>query len=464
MVNYTCLNCERVFKQKGHFDKHSQRKTPCKKDAGIESAVNNVIKKLDIGLFQSRSYAEVKFHFDSVLNKDKSTFTSSNDEPTPIGCIEEILSSIPKTFWAKEYLKILDPCCGNGNFHLVVGNLLRENGHTYESAISAMEFNDLNPVRLQNVKEVFGATCNRTQHDFLKQDFGIDNDMIVMNPPYASLMEDGKRASKNHGLYISFMQKGLDSLKEGGYLVAIVPDSWMSLADRNKFCNNITSYQFVRLDIHTPKKWFPKVGSSFTALVVEKKVAYKEFTVSHLYKSKVYESIVNSSTQSYIPLWHSKLTQIIFDKTINTGFEKYKIETSSDLHKYTKKNEINDTEDGEFIYRLIHTPKQTVWAKRPHKFQEGWKVFLSTTDKYRAFIDCCGMTQSIAFIRAKNEEDARNVKLMLGHPLYVFLNNSCRYGNFNNIRILQKFPVAYEDPYIQFGITKEEQEYIESRV
>jgi hypothetical protein len=260
------------------------------------------------------------------------------------------------------------------------------------------------------------------------------------------------------------MQKGIDSLKEGGYLVAIVPDSWMSLADRNKFCSSITDYQFVRLDIHTPKKWFPKVGSSFTALVVEKTVAYKPFSVSHLYKSNVYHSIVNPSKQSYIPLWYSKLTQTIFDKTVNTHIEKYKVETSSDLHKYTKRSEIRDTEGGEFNYRLIHTPKQTVWAKRPHKFQDGWKIFLSTTDKYGAFVDSCGMTQSIAFIRANSEDHARQIKSMLDHPLYIFLNNSCRYGNFNNIRILQRLPVAHANPYIEFGITDEEIAYIQERV
>jgi hypothetical protein len=71
------------------------------------------------------------------------------------------------------------------------------------------------------------------------------------------------------------------------------------------------------------------------------------------------------------------------------------------------------------------------------------------------------MTQSIAFIRVDTEQEAKSICRMLLSPLYRFLNNACRYGNFNNIRILQKFPVCNQDPYIAFGITPDEIEYIQ---
>ena len=53
--------------------------------------------------------------------------------------------------------------------------------------------------------------------------------------------------------------------------------------------------------------------------------------------------------------------------------QKYKVETSSDLHKYTKRSLISKTQDDEHQYRLIHTPSQTVYATRPHKYQDGYK-------------------------------------------------------------------------------------------
>jgi hypothetical protein len=116
---------------------------------------------------------------------------------------------------------------------------------------------------------------------------------------------------------------------------------------------------------------------------------------------------------------------------------------------------------------LIHTPSQIVYSSIPHKFQEGYKIFISTTDKYSVFIDNCGMTQSIVFILCSNEEEAKKYLEILEHPLYLFINNICRWGNFNNIRILQSFPIPtieysgiHKDIYDNFNITKEEIEFI----
>ena len=76
------------------------------------------------------------------------------------------------------------------------------------------------------------------------------------------------------------------------------------------------------------------------------------------------------------------------------------------------------------------------------------------------------MTQSIAFIRCDNKKKANKIKSVLEHPLYVFINNICRYGNFNNIRILQNFPYCdnKEKVYETFKITTEEQNFINNNM
>jgi hypothetical protein len=103
-----------------------------------------------------------------------------------------------------------------------------------------------------------------------------------------------------------------------------------------------------------------------------------------------------------------------------------------------------------------------VYSSQPHIYQDEYKVFISTTDKYKVFVDNCGMTQSICFILCKNKEQAETYKTILEHPLYVFLNNICRWGNFNNIRILQSFPIPQNDNiYSSFGITNDEIYFIE---
>ena len=140
------------------------------------------------------------------------------------------------------------------------------------------------------------------------------------------------------------------------------------------------------------------------------------------------------------------------------------METSSDLHAYTKTKLIKKEKDKDFKYKLIHTPTQTRYANRPHKYQRGYKVFIPTTSYYKTFVDNCGMTQSVAFIRCWRKENAIKVSNILNHPLYVFINNICRYGNFNNIRIMQNFPWCddYENVYKKFNITQEEIDFIEA--
>jgi hypothetical protein len=307
-----------------------------------------------------------------------------------------------------------------------------------------------------------------TNHDFITFNSSKKYDLIVANPPYAKLLENGKRASKNHNLIKDFIEKALSQLKPNGYLLFITPDNWMSYADRNVLIEIITSLQIIHLDIHTAKKYFKKIGSSFTWYIIQNCAFYKNINVSGIWKKKEYVSSVISKQRKYIPLLYNQMVQNILSKTIdNKTLPKFEVKTSSDLHKYTKAEFISDEKTEIFKYKLIHTPSQTVYSSRPHKFQEGYKIFISTTDKYSVFIDKCGMTQSIVFIICSNEEQAKKYLQILQHPLYVFINNICRWGNFNNIRILQSFPIPtieysgnHQELYNYFNITKEEIEYI----
>ena len=242
----------------------------------------------------------------------------------------------------------------------------------------------------------------------------------------------------------------------------------MSYADRNILIEIITSLQIIHLDIHTAKKYFKKIGSSFTWYIIQNRMFYKNINVSGIWKKKEYISSVISKQRKYIPLLYNQIVQNILSKTIdNTTLPKFEVKTSSYLHKYTKAEFIRDKKTEEFKYKLIHTPSQIVYSSKPHKFQDGYKIFISTTDKYSVFIDNCGMTQSIVFIICSNEEQAKKYLEILEHPLYVFINNICRWGNFNNIRILQSFPIPtieysgnHQEIYNYFNITKEEIEYI----
>ena len=328
-------------------------------------------------------------------------------------------------------------------------------------------FNDLNMDRINIMQEIFDHDLNIYNEDFLEINMIENFDLIVANPPYAKLLPNGKRASKNHNLIGLFIKKSLEILKPNGLLLYITPDNWMSYAHRNTLICGLTNLQIVYLNIHIAKKYFKKVGSSFTWYLIENTPSYKPINIEGIWNRKIYKDVVDSEERKYIPLYYNKTIQSILHKTIdNNNIPKFDVKTSSDLHKYTKKNLISNTEDDIYKYKLIHTPKQIVWSSRPHKFQYGFKVFISTTSYYGTFVDNCGMTQSIAFIMCKDETEAKNISCVLNHPMYKFINNICRYGNFNNIRILQKFPYCdnYEEVYDKFNLTQDEIKFIETNL
>ncbi len=479
MSNIVCKKCNKEFKNNYHYTKHKKNGCDneciinpliCERKEEITNSVDEYIKNKNLTV-DTATYDELKNYYDEILNADKSTYKSTNDEPTPINCISEMISKIPFELWQKTDLAILDPCCGSGNFYIpIMFELLKY--HDKKTILENMlEFNDINKSRLANVRRVF---CNEKYNlqirndDFLTYYNNKKYDLIVANPPYAKLLENGKRASKNHNLIKDFIEKALSQLKPDGYLLFITPDNWMSYADRNVLIEIITSLQIIHLDIHTARKYFKKIGSSFTWYIIQNCPFYKNINVSGIWKKKEYVDSVISKKRKYIPMLYSQMVQNILSKTIdNPKLLKFDVKTSSDLHRYTKAKYISNEKTNEFKYKLIHTPNQTVYSSRPHKFQDGYKIFISTTDKYNVFIDNCGMTQSIAFIMCSNEEHAKKNMRILQHPLYVFINNICRWGNFNNIRILQNFPLPnldysgnHKEIYDYFKITEKEIEYI----
>lgn len=486
MSKISCEKCGKEFNSKSHYTQHQKRKTPCVAESKIKELIDkSVEQKLNTitGPLQptedtssvtidNSTFEQLRKYYDDVLNTDKSTYKSSNDEPTPINCVCEMITKLPSDLWTKPDLSILDPCCGNGNFSIpILFELLKY--HDKKTIVeNILEFNDINESRLNNVRRVFcGDKYNLqiTNNDFITYNNEKKYDLIVANPPYAKLLENGKRASKNHNLIKDFIEKALSQLKPNGYILFITPDNWMSYADRNVLIEIITQLQIIHLDIHSAKKYFKKIGSSFTWYVIQNCPYYKNINVSGVWKKMVYEGSVVSHQRKYIPLFYNKIVQNILSKTVdNPSLKKFDVKTSSDLHKYTKAEFINDYETDVYKYKLIHTPSQTVYASRPHKFQDGYKVFISTTDKYAVFVDNCGMTQSIVFILCESEEQAKKYVQILQHPLYVFINNICRWGNFNNIRILQSFPIPNieytGDPkeiYDYFNISEAESKYID---
>ena len=235
------------------------------------------------------NYDDIKKYYNENLNLDKSLVVTSNDEPTPIDCVEEMVNVIEDKFWKNPNLKILDPCCGCGNFFLVILQKLKKYHSLQHILENILYFNDINIDRIDIVKKVFISdtyNINVTTENFLDYNPKMKYHLIVANPPYAKLLPNGKRASKNHNLIGVFIKKSLELLEDKGLLLYITPNNWMSCADRNILIKELTKKQILYLDIHTAKKYFKKIGSSFTWYLIENTPSYKDITINCLWKKK----------------------------------------------------------------------------------------------------------------------------------------------------------------------------------
>ena len=99
------------------------------------------LHNMSIPLNINDPFDQIKNYFDTVLNIEKNLVKTSNDEPTPITCVEEMVSKLPPDIFKNPNYKFLDPCCGCGNFFLVIYNKLKafhETKHILENMYISM--------------------------------------------------------------------------------------------------------------------------------------------------------------------------------------------------------------------------------------------------------------------------------------------------------------------------------------
>lgn len=373
---------------------------------------------------------------------------------TPFELVESLLGQIPTHVWKNPNNRWLDPACGRGSFLLIIKEgLLRY--HSEKHIVEKMLFGvDILPKNIHLTKHAINPlnkyNDNISQGNSLERDWeGMKFDVVASNYPFGEMNADGTRKSRTSSLWKKFVRLVVDHLLvEGGYVVAIHPESWMSPNTRDNLAREIfLSNQLLYLNVLECGKYFPQVGALFTSYVMQKIQPTTPTEVICLYEKQLYHSFIDFSkknTLEFLPLLLEDRAISIIEKTLLAGHEQFGFDSS---HQFTRGgNRIGDKlaqekRDAKHPYPLWHTPNQKLWCSKPHVDQNKIKVVVPTTTYYeRLEITKFGVTQACVYVVVSSKREAEQLKKVLMSKLYRFIARICRWGNWNNERLIGMFP------------------------
>lgn len=164
------------------------------------------------------SYEQIKQYYE-IVNNDASHKSCTDDISTPVECVKVMLDYIPNELWNRKNLRLLDPCCGNGNFGAYC---------KFKTNLDNIWFNEFNPIRFVNCKTILNPKHINNEAAFDMHDKFLGNwDLIMANPPYSG------GGNKNRSVSNLFLQHSIDLLNNKGYLCFITPNNWMSYNNDN---------------------------------------------------------------------------------------------------------------------------------------------------------------------------------------------------------------------------------------
>jgi hypothetical protein len=462
----------------------------------IDMMIKEMDKKQNSEIIQRVRYAYKNAKPEDVRQMIANHFIPTDAEKkknaeisTPITLVDEMLSKFPDEFWTKPH-KVLEPCCGKGNFVIAIfDKFFLGLQKTYKDVSKRCEvivneclyFVDITPLNVFIVTELLkhhvefytqgkktkltfnsyigdtlevgklqkkdDTVMGNIQKIFPKVDSGFD--AVVSNPPY----QDNKGAHCT--LWDKFVLFSLTTLASSGYLLTIHPSGWRNIAGKfKKAQNEILSKNLIYLEIHDSndgQKTFG-CGTRYDWYLLKNEIVDKTDTIVRFQDGKMLK--VNLKNEEFIPSGEYNLLKSLYALE---GQEKVNVIHSYGLYE-TRSESISKNCEGEFKHPVIYTissknVKTILYSSKKQGHYDVPKLIWSngSIKTSRSYLDINGeyaMTQFTYGI-ADKPENLKDIQKAFDSPKFRDLMEFCAVGQQHiNHKIIALFRKNFYKEFI----------------
>ena len=218
MVFYSCEKCGKQFSQKGHYNKHINKKLPCINEMKLKEIISVIVNKTlnENNNKKEKNDLYISKDLEDTINIELPNMTIKHNLGQYFTTNIELKEKVFE-FILNNPSNILEPSIGQGDLiTFITGKISNITFDMYEidTKIKLLD-------KIQQDKVIYG--------DFMKQIITKTYKTIIGNPPYVR--------TKKGNLYIDFIEKCYNLLDDNGELIFIVPSDFFKLTRTSKLLN-----------------------------------------------------------------------------------------------------------------------------------------------------------------------------------------------------------------------------------
>ena len=264
MVFYSCEKCGKQFSQKGHYNKHINKKLPCINEIKLKEIIGVVVneKLNEINNKKEKSNSFISKDIEQTINIEIPTMTTKHNLGQYFTTHNELKEKVFE-FILNTPSNILEPSMGQGDLITFITDKIPSITFDMYEIDTKIKLLD----KIQKDKVIYG--------DFMTQTITKTYKTIVGNPPYVR--------TKKGNLYIDFTEKCYNLLDDNGELIFIVPSDFLKLTSASKLLNvMMTNGTFTHIYHNHNEKMFENASIDVIVFrycknsLIDKKVLYND--------------------------------------------------------------------------------------------------------------------------------------------------------------------------------------------